>query len=187
MPGANRQGRGRRVGWFLLIAAIVVAIDQTSKLWISSHLPLGESLPETGFLRLTHVQNTGSAFGLFANQGFLLALVAVVGLVVILLFYRHLSQHSVLGTLALGLVFGGALGNLIDRLRFGYVSDFIDVRLWPEFYWVRLWPEYHWPTFNVADSAITVGAIALACFISRAVRKENGHPSEAGNQSISGC
>lgn len=184
MPGANRQGRGRRVGWFLLIAAIVVAIDQTSKLWISSYLPLGESLPETGFLRLTHVQNTGSAFGLFANQGFLLALVAVVGLVVILLFYRHLSQHSVLGTLALGFVFGGALGNLIDRLRFGYVSDFIDVRLWPEFYWVRLWPEYHWPTFNVADSAITVGAIALACFISGAVRKENGHPSEAGNQSI---
>lgn len=187
MPGANRQGRGRWVGWFLLIAAIVVAIDQTSKLWISSHLALGESLPETGFLRLTHVQNTGSAFGLFANQGFLLALVAVVGLVLILLLYRNLSRHSVLGTLALGLVLGGAVGNLIDRLRFGYVTDFIDVRLWPEFCWVRLWPEYHWPTFNVADSAITVGAIALACFISVAVRKENGHPSEAGNQGISGC
>ncbi len=181
MPGANRQGRGRRVGWFLLIAAVVVAIDQTSKLWVSSHLPLGESLPETGFLRLTHVQNTGSAFGLFANQGFLLALVAVVGLVVILLFYRHLSQHSVLGTLALGLVFGGALGNLIDRLRFGYVTDFMDVRLWPEFYWVRLWPEYHWPTFNVADSAITVGTIALACFVFWALRKENGHFSGAGS------
>jgi len=170
MPGANRHGRGLRAGLFLLIAASVVAIDQTSKLWIRSHLPLGESLPESGFLRLTHVQNTGSAFGLFANQAFLLALVAIVGLLMILLFYRYLSEHSILGTLALGLVFGGAVGNLIDRLRFGYVTDFIDVRLWHDF---------HWPAFNVADSALTVGAIALACFIFWALKKENGHPSRA--------
>lgn len=175
MPGANRHGRGR-IGLFLIIAAFVVAADQTSKLWIRTHLALGESLPEAGLLRLTHVQNTGSAFGLFANQAFLLTVVAIVGLIVVLLFYRYLSEHGILGTLALGLVFGGAAGNLIDRLRFGYVTDFIDVRLWPEFYWVRLWPEYHWPTFNVADSAITVGAIALACFVFWAVKKEDGHP-----------
>ncbi len=181
MPGVNRHGRGWRAGLFLLIAAFVAAIDQTTKLWIRSHLPLGESLPEVGFVRLTHVQNTGSAFGLFANQAFLLTLIAIVGLVLILLFYRYLSEYSVLGMSALGLVLGGAVGNLIDRLCLGYVTDFVDVRLWPEFYWVRLWPEYHWPTFNVADSAITVGTIALACFVFWALRKENGHFSGAGS------
>lgn len=172
MPGVNRHGRRWRAGLFLLIAAFVTAIDQATKLWIRSHLPLGESLPEVGFVRLTHVQNTGSAFGLFANQAFLLTLIAIVGLVVILLFYRYLSEYSVLGMLALGLVFGGAVGNLIDRLRLGYVTDFVDV---------RLWHGYHWPTFNVADSAITVGTIALACFVFWALRKENGHFSGAGS------
>lgn len=172
MPGVNRHGRGWRAGLFLLIAAFVAAIDQATKLWIRSHLPLGESLPEVGFVRLTHVQNTGSAFGLFANQAFLLTLVAIVGLVLILLFYRYLSEYGVLGMSALGLVFGGAVGNLIDRLRLGYVTDFVDV---------RLWYGYHWPTFNVADSAITVGTIALACFIFWALRKENGHFTGAGS------
>ena len=165
MLGVNQLGRWWRAGLFLLIAAVVAAIDQATKLWIRSHLPLGESLPEVGFVRLIHVQNTGSAFGLFANQAFLLALIAVVGLVVILLFYRYLSEHSVLAVLSLGLVFGGAVGNLIDRIRFGYVTDFVDV---------RLWYGYHWPAFNVADSAITVGTIALACFVFGALRKENG-------------
>lgn len=172
MPGVNRHGRGWRAGLFLLIAAFVAAMDQATKLWIRSHLPLGESLPEVGFVRLTHVQNTGSAFGLFANQAFLLTLIAIVGLVLILVFYRYLSEYGVLGMSALGLVFGGAVGNLIDRLRLGYVTDFVDV---------RLWHGYHWPTFNVADSAITVGTIALACFVFWALRKENGHFSGAGS------
>ena len=172
MPGVNRHGRGWRAGLFLLIAAFVAAIDQATKLWIRSHLPLGESLPEVGFVRLIHVQNTGSAFGLFANQAFLLTLVAIVGLGLILLFYRYLSEYSVLGISALGLVLGGAVGNLVDRLRLGYVTDFVDV---------RLWHGYHWPAFNVADSAITVGTIALVCFIFWALRRENGHFSGARN------
>jgi len=169
MPGINRRGSWWRGGLFLLIAAFVVAIDQISKSWVRSHLLLGGSLPEVGFLRLTHVQNTGSAFGLFANQAFLLSLVAIVCLVIILVFYRYLSEYSILGTFALGLVFGGAVGNLIDRFYFdGAVTDFIDVRLWHDF---------HWPTFNVADSAITIGTIALVCFIFLAMKKENGHTS----------
>jgi signal peptidase II len=148
----------------------VVALDQISKLWVSSHLELYETIPLVGCLSLTHVRNTGSAFGLFANQAFLLTLVAIVGLVVILLFYRYLSRFNILGILALGLIFGGALGNLTDRLRFGYVTDFVDVRLWGDF---------HWPTFNVADSAITVGSIVLAIFIFLAFRKEDGKASGA--------
>ena len=171
MPRVDQHGIKWRGVIFLFIAAFVVVLDQISKLWIRSHLLPGESLPEVGFLRLTYAQNTGSAFGLFANQAFLLSLVAIVGLVIILLFYRYLSEFSIFGTMALGLVFGGAAGNLIDRIRLGYVTDFIDVRSWHDF---------HWPAFNVADSAITVGVIALVCFIFAAVRKKNGHPSGAG-------
>jgi signal peptidase II len=156
---------------FLIIAAFVVAIDQIIKLWVRSHLAPQEGIPIVGCLSLTCVRNTGSAFGLFANQAFLLTLVAIVGLLAILLFYRYLPKSSILGSLALGLVFGGAVGNLIDRLRLGYVTDFIDVRLWHDF---------HWPAFNVADSAITVGAIVLVVFIFRRLKKENGHSSGAG-------
>ena len=172
MPEAEWQGSGWRGGLFLIIAAFVVALDQISKLWVNSHLDLNETIPLVGCLSLTHARNTGSAFGLFANQAFLLTLVAIVGLVVILLFYRYLSKSNILGILALGLVFGGALGNLIDRLRFGYVTDFVDVRLWGDF---------HWPAFNVADSAITVGSIVLAIFVFLTFRKEGGRSPGAGS------
>ena len=170
MPGANRYGSGWRVGLFLILAAFVIALDQTSKLWVRSHLELGEIIPLVGPLSLVYVRNTGSAFGLFANQAFLLTLIAIVGLVTVLLFYRYISRSSLLGSVALGLVFGGAVGNLIDRVRFGYVTDFIDVRLWADF---------HWPAFNVADSAITVGTIVLVIFIFWALRKGDGNSSGA--------
>ena len=169
MQGVNRRGSGWRWVVFLFIAAFVVVIDQISKLWIRSHLLLGESLPEEGILRLTYVQNTGSAFGLFPDQSLTLTIVAIAGLVIILLFYHYLSGSGSLSTLAMGLIFGGAIGNLIDRIRFGYVVDFIDV---------RLWNEYHWPSFNVADSAITVGTIALACFIFFVMKEEVEHSAE---------
>ena len=170
MPEVERQGSGWRAGLFLIIAAFVVALDQISKLWVKSNFNLNEMVPIVGCLSLTHVRNTGSAFGLFANQAFLLTLVAIVGLVAILLVYRYLSRISLLSSFALGLIFGGAVGNLIDRVRFGYVIDFIDV---------RLWRDVHWPSFNVADSAITVGAIVLVVFIFRMLRKGNGSPSKA--------
>jgi signal peptidase II len=170
MPEVERQGSWWRGGLFLIFAAFVVALDQISKLWVSSHFELYETIPLIGPLSLTNVRNTGSAFGLFANQTFLLILVAIVGLVTILLFYRYFSKSNILGISALGLVFGGAVGNLIDRIRLGYVTDFIDVRLWRDF---------HWPAFNVADSAITVGTIMLVIFIFLAFRKGDGSSSRA--------
>jgi signal peptidase II len=172
MPEVERQGSGWRGGLFLIIAAFVVALDQISKLWVRSYLDSYETIPLVGCLSLTNVRNTGSAFGLFANQVFLLTVVAIVVLVAILLFYRYFSRSNILGISALGLVFGGAVGNLIDRLRFGYVTDFVDVRLWRDF---------HWPAFNVADSAITVGSIMLVIFIFLAFRKEDGSSSGAGS------
>jgi signal peptidase II len=145
-----------------------VALDQISKLWVRSNIALYEPVPVFGCLNLTNVRNTGSAFGLFVNQAFLLTLIAIIGVVAILLFYRYFSKSSILGITALSLVFGGAIGNLIDRLRFGYVTDFMDVRLWHDF---------HWPTFNVADSAITVGSILLVVFIFSTFKKADGSSS----------
>lgn len=152
----------RRTGLFLLIAASVIIIDQLTKLWIRSNLPLGASLPEEGFFRLTHVQNTGAAFGLLANQGFLLIIITLVGLLVIILLYRQLRLRTTLSTTALALIFGGAVGNLIDRLSLGYVTDFIDIRLWGDF---------HWQAFNLADSSITIGIFVLIYFLFWSLRK----------------
>jgi len=146
----------RRIATSLIVIALVVALDQLSKLWIRTNLTPGESLPQTGFLRLTYVTNTGSAFGLLANQTFLLIAITIACVLIILLFFRFISQASVLSSTALGLILGGATGNLIDRLRLGYVTDFVDVRLWGNF---------HWPAFNLADTAIVVGIITLIYFL----------------------
>lgn len=138
---------------FFFTALLIVIADQFSKLWIRSTLLVGQSLPEVGFFRLTHVHNTGAAFGLFQNQTFALIIVALVGITVLLVYAlfiypRFPFLNSRLGISALGLVLGGTVGNLIDRLRLGYVTDFISVGIWP--------------AFNIADSAIVVGVIIFA-------------------------
>ena len=158
------QGKWRNVVFLLTVLLIVVA-DQLSKIWIRSNLAIGQSLPETGFFRLTHVHNTGAAFGLFHGQSFALTIVALVGIAILLLYvlfiYRRFPYlDNMLGKTALGLLLGGIVGNLIDRLRFGYVTDFIDVGLWP--------------AFNIADSAVTIGVIIIAFFLlylARAVKQ----------------
>lgn len=151
MPKVDWQGR-RQSFLFLAIAFLVVVIDQLSKLWVRSNLLPGMSLPEEGFLRLTHVQNTGAVFGILTNQAFLLTIIALVAIFFILLLYYRFFPPSALTTTVLGLILGGAVGNLVDRLRLGYVTDFIDVRLWGDF---------HWPAFNFADASTTVGTLVL--------------------------
>ncbi len=138
---------------FSLTALLLVTADQLSKLGIRSNLAIGESLFEVGFFRLTRVHNTGAVFGLFQGQSFSLTIIALVGVAALLLyalfFHRKLPfLDNRLGKLALGLVLGGTVGNLIDRIYLGYVTDFIAVSIWP--------------TFNIADSAIVVGIIILA-------------------------
>lgn len=158
------QGKWRSVV-FLLTALLVVAADQLSKIWIRSNLAVGESLPEAGFFQLTHVQNTGAVFGLFQGQSFPLIVVALIGIVILLVYalviYRHFPFFdSMLGKLALGLVLGGTVGNLIDRLTtdLHYVTDFISIGIWP--------------AFNIADSAITVGVIIFAYSLLRSLSRE---------------
>ncbi len=152
------QGKWRNVFFFFTTALLLLAADQLSKLWIRSNLAIGESLFEVGFFRLIRVHNSGAAFGLFQGQSFLLTIIALVGVAALLLYafffhHRFPFLDNRLGKLALGLVLGGTVGNLIDRVYLGYVTDFIDFNFWP--------------AFNIADSAIVVGVIIVAYFLLR--------------------
>ncbi len=157
------RGKWRNVV-FLLTALLVVVADQLSKIWIRSNLATGGSLLEAGLFRLTHVHNTGAAFGLFQDQRLPLTIVALISIVLLLLFALFIYRwfpflNSRLGKTALGLILGGTVGNLIDRLHLGYVTDFIDFGIWP--------------AFNIADSAIFVGIIMLACSLLCSARKRS--------------
>lgn len=148
---------------FSLTALLIAAADQLTKIWIRSNLALGQSIPDTGFFQLTHSRNTGAVFGLLRDQSFLLTIVALVGVVFLLVYALFLRRyfpflHNMPGKLALGLILGGTVGNLIDRISLGYVTDFISIGIWP--------------TFNIADSAVTVGAIVVAYSLLRLVRAE---------------
>jgi signal peptidase II len=146
---------------FFLIAALVVAADQLSKIWIRANIPIGQALFEAGFFRLIHITNSGAAFGLFRGYSSVFTVSALVAFVVFLLYvfviYRkYPSFDNVSNRIAIGMMFGGTAGNLIDRLRFGVVTDFIDLSFWP--------------TFNIADSSVTIGVILFVysiLFISR--------------------
>ena len=154
MLKAGEIGGGwRRMAAVFLIVLLVAAADQFSKFWIQSNLPFQRSLFEIGFFRITHIHNSGAAFGLFQGYSFALAIVASVGVAVLLtyalvVYRRYPFLDNLPNRVAIGLILGGTVGNLIDRLRFGYVTDFIAFNFWP--------------AFNVADSAVTVGAILFA-------------------------
>ena len=164
MQKANHlQANWRNIAFFLIALLIVVA-DQLSKLWIRSNLAVGESGFESGFFRLTHVSNTGAAFGLFRGHTLPLTVVSCVGIALLLLyaflFYRQFPQlDRWLAWIGLGLILGGTIGNLIDRLRLGCVTDFIDFGFWP--------------AFNVADSAIVIGVIIFVFSLLSVIRATN--------------
>ena len=136
-----------------LIAGSVILIDQLTKLWVLSTFRLYESVPVIpGFFDLTYITNTGAAFGILAGDQNIWRQVFFVGMtlvaITVLCFaFRQYRDGGKLYVVAIGLVGGGALGNLVDRLRFGHVVDFLD-------FYIK---GHHYPAFNVADSAITVG------------------------------
>lgn len=143
---------------YLLISLAVVVLDQWTKWQVEAHLP--RHLPTVvipGFLNLTHVRNTGVAFGLFASQGapwatVLLTALGLAALLVVGLYFWRTPDADVPLLVALSLILGGAVGNLVDRIANGAVTDFIDV----------YFGTYHWHTFNIADSAISVGIVLMA-------------------------
>lgn len=144
----------RLIDWLLLIAVtgLVILADQITKRYVAAHLSPGESwMPLDAIepvFRFTHVRNTGAAFGIFPGGSSVFLIIAVIVSGIIVFYYRQLPHHAILLRLALGLQLGGALGNVIDRVRQGYVVDFLHVE--------------YWPVFNVADSCIVVGVALLA-------------------------
>ena len=138
---------------FCALAVLVVVLDQATKFWVVGNFTLYESwtiIP--GFFNLTYLTNTGAAFGMLAGRPALWRQVFFIGVALVALFilvfmYRRFRQKSVFYELSLGFIAGGAVGNLIDRIRLGSVTDFLDVYI----------GSHHWPAFNVADSAISVG------------------------------
>ena len=144
-------GAGKRLIYWLILAAVIIILDQITKLWISQSFMYGESMAVTNFFNLVLVHNSGAAFSFLSTAGgwqrwLFTAIAAIASAWMIWLLNKH--QQETLFCLALTLILGGALGNLIDRIFYGYVIDFIDV----------YWATYHFPAFNVADSAVTCGA-----------------------------
>lgn len=153
-PVAVAQG-GIHLFWWVSVA--VLALDQISKALVRLHLQEFDSLTIVpNLIDFTHVENKGVAFGLLNDshlpfKGGLTSALAVVALIGIGLYARHVRREEWMARLGLSLILGGAVGNLLDRLRVGYVVDFVDV------YW-RTW---HFWAFNVADASITIGAILV--------------------------
>ena len=150
------------------VFTLVVIIDQITKALIRGNLRLHESVPDDGFFRFTYTTNTGAVFGGFSDQTFIMTIASFVGVGILLYFYHSHSGSERLVRLSLGLLLGGAIGNLVDRIWLGKVTDFIDVG--------------PWPIFNLADSAIVTGiAILVVVFLFEkekpAVVKEGGQSS----------
>jgi signal peptidase II len=155
---------------FYLIALAIVLTDQATKAIVVRTMRLGQSIPLVpGFFDLTFVLNPGAAFSLFATlperiRTPFFIVVSVAAIVLIAVYRaRHLRGHR-LASVSLGLILGGAVGNLIDRVRYGAVVDFLDVYV----------HRYHWPVFNVADSAISVGVALLLLDMLLEWRREKG-------------
>lgn len=140
---------------WLWLAALVLILDQITKVMVMTRLTAYQDvIPITGFFNLVHVHNTGAAFSLFADQpGWQRGFFMVVGLVAasLMIYLLRKTRGRTLFSLALALILGGAIGNVIDRALYGHVIDFLDFYL----------GDWHWPSFNVADSGISVGAVLL--------------------------
>ncbi|SKA02633.1 signal peptidase II [Selenihalanaerobacter shriftii] len=127
-----------------IVALIILILDQVTKLIIVQNFHVSESLPFIeDIFHLTYVKNFGAAFGILTNQRLFFIIVTLLVIIILLALYKQISKQGVLIKIATGLGIGGAIGNLIDRIRVGYVIDFLDFRVWP--------------VFNIADSAIVIG------------------------------
>ena len=158
--------RGEKWPRLAAIAGVILLSDQVTKSYIRQTMYLEESIPVIpNLFSLTSIRNPGAAFGLFAEQSplfraALFATVSVVVLVFLTLLFLQTPKEDVWNLTAIALLFGGAAGNTIDRLRFGEVVDFLDI----------YWRDFHWPAFNVADSAITIGITLMMIQTFRAGR-----------------
>ncbi|MCX8118097.1 MAG: signal peptidase II [Desulfobacterota bacterium] len=161
---------GRKYGVLLLCLLFILPMDQYTKQEVQRRIPLHRTIPVIeGFFNLTHVRNPGGAFGILAQRGegirsffFVAFSLLAIGILLILL-YRTKPQERIL-SLSFSLILSGAIGNLIDRVRYGEVIDFLDFYL----------SSFHWPAFNIADAAITIGIGLLTLRLLTQGRKGGG-------------
>lgn len=150
----------RRAWVVLVVAGMVITLDQLTKEWVRMNIPKYGSmipLPALGeYFVFEHVDNYGAAFGILQNQGMLFVVIAVVVAIAILVYVRYLPTEHNFVRILLGLQLGGAVGNLVDRINQGFVTDFVKMGI-PGV--------YYWPNYNIADSSIVVGVIALGIYI----------------------
>lgn len=150
----------------LAVSALVLVLDQLTKIYVDRTMELYSSITVIeGFFNITYLRNKGAAFGILADSAWRLPfflLVSTIAVAVILVVIKRMRDDQVLNVASLSLIFSGALGNLIDRVRLGEVIDFLDVH----------WRGHHWPAFNIADSAICVGVFLLAIEMFQEERRE---------------
>jgi signal peptidase II len=144
---------------FVATAIGIFVLDQLTKGWIAAALGPGSGRPPLEIVgdvvRLGYTTNTGAAFGIGQNRSFVFTIVALVAIPAIALFNRSVAPRSLLTRICLGALLGGTLGNLVDRLRLGYVVDFVDVGI----------GDLRWPSFNVADASFVVGILVLSIYL----------------------
>jgi signal peptidase II len=147
-----------KLPWLLLISVFVFTLDRLTKDWVSAHIILGGAIPVIDHvLRITHWTNDGAAFSMFADSAsphtvrWALIAFTILASIAVLFAMVRLGSRFTITTIALALIFGGALGNVHDRIEYGSVIDFLEVHIF----------SYHWPDFNVADSAVVIGACLL--------------------------
>ena len=175
------EGNGiKRFALWMIVSIVIVGFDQATKWAIIEWVGLYDRVPINSFLNLTHQQNTGAAFSFLADEDgwqryFFIVLASVVSLILIAWMWRERKQGPLVLIAGLSLILGGAVGNLIDRVMLGYVTDFIQV-------WFGDWA---FPSFNVADSAITVGAALMiidALFVSGRAPQQTGKVPESSTE-----
>ena len=172
-PAAGRPAKGGRIPIYrdftlLQLAVIFFLIDQLTKFLARAYLPYGYSWPWRGFFRFTHTENTGSIFGILQGQNTPLIFVSGVGILVLIMVYYSQPRPTNLLRFSLALQLGGAFGNLLDRLRLGAVTDFIDVG--------------PWPVFNLADASIVTGLLLLVWVLLRAGGQSDSTPTPAAGE-----
>lgn len=140
----------------IIVSALVLTFDQATKLYVAKTMELYSSISVIrNFFTITYIRNKGAAFSFLAGSDYrrpILTLVSLVAIIAIIIFFRKLRPDQKFTAFCLSLIFAGAVGNLIDRIRLGEVIDFLSVH----------WHELYWPAFNIADSAICVGVVLLA-------------------------
>ncbi len=154
-----------------MVAVLTIIADQGSKVFVAKRMELGQSIPVLGnFFRITFIRNAGGAFGIFLGGGWFYLLASILAIILIFFYLRKMSAGYLWSRISLALILGGALGNLIDRVRYGMVIDFLDFGI----------GRLRWPVFNLADAAVTVGVAVFLVFMFQKKAEDRGQDKKAG-------